>query len=255
MDDASALQDDLDSLINWCYTWKVAFNADKCKVMHYGKKNEHYIYHMNGRLLETVNEEKDLGIMISSDLKAETQVAYCVKKANQKLSMIKHTFSYIDEEIFLLLYKVFIRPILEYCQTAWAPYLQKDINKIENVQRRATKLVKSLKDLDYEERLRQLNLYKLSDRRHRGDMIFFYKMIHGMVNIDPFKFVKLKECHYSSRRHNKRLKHTNPLPKTDMGRNAFSERIITPWNMLPTYVVNSPTTEVFKSTYDTYKNL
>ena len=255
IEDADALQRDLDSLVEWCYIWKMAFNTDKCKVMHYGKKNQRYLYHMDGNLLDEVKEQKDLGVMISNDLKSESQVIYCVKRANQKLSMIKHTFSYIDEEVFLLLYKVFVRPILEYCQTTWAPYLQKDINMIENVQRRATKLVKSIKDLEYEDRLAHLKLYKLSDRRCRGDMLYFYKILNGMVNLDPLKLVTMSKNPYGSRGHDYKLQHVYPAPKTDLGRNVFSNRIVLPWNRLPASVVNSPTTEVFKSTYDTYKNL
>ena len=144
-----------------------------------------------------------------------------------------------------------MRPILEYCQTVWAPYLQKDIDRLENVQRRATKLVKSLENLDYEERLHRLNLYKLSARRQRGDIIFFYKMINGMVNVDPLKFVTLKHHHYSHRGHSQQLQYSNPPPKTDLGRNIFSKRIIKPWNMLPKSVIDSPPLRHLKITSTT----
>ena len=78
--DAAAFQHDLNMLAKWCKIWKLQFNADKCHILHLGKKNLRNYYHLNGRLLTSVNEEKDLGVIISDDLAAEKNVAHCVKK-------------------------------------------------------------------------------------------------------------------------------------------------------------------------------
>ena len=185
--DAELLQKDLDSLSNWCYEWGMSFNKDKCVVMHYGQNNPKHIYHINGTLLTPCKTYKDLGVMVSDNLKASEQIDKCVTKANSMLGMIKRTFSTIDEEIFLKTYKAFVRPILEYCQQVWSPYLQKDIDSIEKIQRRATKLVPGLKKLSYEERLMKLKLFTLEERRIRGDMILLYKMFHGHVDFNPNK--------------------------------------------------------------------
>ena len=157
IEDSDLLQQDLNSLSDWCKTWGMAFNTSKCVIMHYGKDNHNYLYH-------TCSTLKDLGVMISSNLKPEEQISRCVEKANSMVGMIRRTFTYVDSDIFLKTYKVFVRPILEYCQEVWSPFLQKDIDDIEKVQRRATKIIPGFSDMTYEERLEKLNLFKLSDR-------------------------------------------------------------------------------------------
>ena len=112
-------------------------------------------------------------------------VTECVKRANQTLGMIKRTFSYLDETSFVQLYKVFVRPQLEYCQQAVNPTSANDINLVERVQRRATKLVPGLDGMDYESRLKALDLYSMEERRVRGDLIFMYRLMSGDVNLDP----------------------------------------------------------------------
>ena len=118
-----------------------------------------------------VTEEKDLGVQMSYDLKWTSHITGAVKKANRMVGLIKHTFTYMNKEMFLVLYKTLVRPLLEYCPQVWSPYLNKDINILEKVQQRATKIVPELHNLPYEERLKQLKLYTLKERRLRGDMI------------------------------------------------------------------------------------
>ena len=94
-----------------------------------------------------------------------------IRKANSIMGLIRRTYTYLDEENFLLLYKALVRPHIEYANQVWAPHLKKHIVEIENVQRRATKLIPGFKNLSYEERLRRLNLPTLAYHRLRGDMI------------------------------------------------------------------------------------
>ena len=124
--DAQELQDDLSNLIEWSNIWLLGFNQQKCKVLHVGKTNPGYDYTMNDNVLETVTEEKDLGILITNNVSFSKHIAVTAARSNGILGMIKRAFSYIDKESFLLLYKGFIRPHLEYCVQAWAPYLEKD---------------------------------------------------------------------------------------------------------------------------------
>ncbi len=83
----------------------------------------------------------------------------------------------------------FIRPTLEYAAVVWKPHLKKHIEKLEKVQRAATRWVPSLRDLSYEERLKTLQLPTLTERRERGDMIMLYKCVEGMEKIDVKEYV------------------------------------------------------------------
>ena len=190
--DAQELQDDLSNLIEWSKIWLLGFNQQKCKVLHVGKKNPGYDYTMNDNVLETVTEEKDLGILITNNLSFSKHTAVTAARSNGILGMIKRAFSYIDKESFLLLYKGFIRPHLEYCVQAWAPYLEKDKNILEKVQRRATKLVPGLEHMSYIDRLKELGLTTLEDRRTRCILIEMYKIINGFENIDYEIFFELR---------------------------------------------------------------
>ena len=148
------LQKDLNSIASWAKKWKMEFNVDKCKIMHLGNQNIKHTYTMDGSSLATTNEEKDLGVLIDDKLGFDKHIRSIVKKANRMLGLIKIGFSCLDKEIFMNLYPVLVRPLLEYCVQVWSPYKRKYINLLEGVQRRATKLVPELRELQYEERLK-----------------------------------------------------------------------------------------------------
>ena len=250
--EAANIQSDLDSLSNWCKEWMLSFNKKKCHLLHFGRKNVKCLYHLDGFLISPVDYEKDLGVTISHDLKAEKNIDACVKKANKVLGMIRRTFSYLDEEILAKLYKVFVRPHLEYCQQVWAPYLQKDKDTLEGVQRRATKLVKSLEELSYEERLKRTKLYSLEQRRIRGDMILTYRIMTGDIKIKPCDMFSLDHS-TRTRGHNMRI-----APKLSNGQvrqSFFSQRVGTIWNKLPVNIVNSVSVAQFKEQYDKWAGL
>ena len=94
----------------------------------------------------------------------------------------KRNFMHMDSRTFVMLYKALVRPHVEYTNSIWSPYKKGDIEAIEKVEKRATKLVISLKKLPYKERLLQLNLHTLKYRRLRGDMIEVYKITHDMYD-------------------------------------------------------------------------
>merc|ERR1711872_845753 len=193
------LQKDLQELHKWATKWKMSFNVNKCKIMHLGYGNAKQEYNLDGTVLLETKEEKDLGVLIDNDLKFSRHIKGIVARANRMIGLIKISFECMDENMFLNLYNTLIRPLLEYCVQAWSPYLQKDITLLENVQRRATKLVRRLKDKEYEERLRELKLTKLEDRRKRGDMIPTYRLLRGEEGIDYNKIFTLSDDHYNLR--------------------------------------------------------
>ena len=164
------------------------------------------------------------------------------------MGLIKKSFSRKDSTTLPLLYKTLVRPHLEYGNVIWGPYYKEDIKKVEKVQRRATKLVDVLKDKTYKERLIDLDLPSLKHRRRRGDMIYTYKIMTNKldVNLDHF----FKKTQLTTRGHKFKLfkEHATKLPRI----NTFSHRIINDWNSLPPTIVESETTNEFKSRLDRY---
>ena len=185
---AFTLQDDLNKLYDWSIEWQMLFNSEKCGCIHIGKKNMGFDYFIGEQRINNVDEEKDLGVFISSSLKSEVHCSYAVKKANKILGIIKRNFINRDKYFILSLYKSLVRPHLDYCSQAWRPYLQKDINLIENVQKRALKCIRGFEHLTYEEQLRKAKLTTLECRRLRGDLIETFKLVHGLVNVNYREF-------------------------------------------------------------------
>ena len=82
--------------------------------MHFGYNNPNNIFLLGGHILETVDEEKDLGVMIRKDLKVSSQCIKIVETANQILGMIKRTFTFKIKDNLLQLYKCLVRPHLKF---------------------------------------------------------------------------------------------------------------------------------------------
>jgi len=156
-----------------------------------GFNNKKDKYDMNNVQLECVSEEKDLGVIspISGDLNWEKQCSEAVKKTNRTLGMIKRNFIDRSKENIISLYKSLVRPHMEYCWQIWSPYYKKDIKLIEGLESRATKLVTGMKELNCNERLKQLGLR----RRMRSDVIETFKIVNRKYDINPELFFQLDE--------------------------------------------------------------
>jgi len=233
--DIVTLQSDLHRLVEWSKDWQMLFNTDTCKLLHFGFNNPHIDYSMDGVKLQLVKEEKDLGVTVSADTKWERQRMEAVKKANKMLGLIKRNFQ--DT-----LYKSLVRPHLEYCCQVWSPYLSKDINLIEGVQRRATKLIKNIKHLSYDERLENLGLSRLTTRRVRSDLIQTFKIINGIDKVDKSLFFEIDSGGrrgYSSKLFKKRS-------RLNIRKYAFSNRTVEKWNSLTQDCINCTTINAFK---------
>ena len=146
-EDGHILQRDIDVLHAWSQIWLMEFNIGKCKSLHYGYGNAMREYTIDNEILQRTDEEKDLGVLMSASLKPSSQRAAAASKAMSALYRSRRTFKYINEESFKILYKTYIRPNLVYLLGSWCPYLSKDIEVMEKVQKRATKMVPELKNL------------------------------------------------------------------------------------------------------------
>lgn len=188
-----SLQRDLDNLEQWSRKWLLRFNEVKCKIMYFGRDNPEHKYKIGTTELKRVTEEKDLGVHITNDAKPSLQCIEAAKKATQALGFVKRTFSHFDCQSFSTLYKTYVRPHMEFAVQAWNPYLRKDIDCLEKIQHRATKLVPQLRNLEYGDRLKVLNLTTLEERRVRGDLIQAYRIITGKDNVNCEQFFTLRK--------------------------------------------------------------
>ena len=251
-EDADNLQKDLNTLENWSSKWLLNFNCDKCHVLTVGKlENIKHTqrYTLYEKELEHVFEEKDLGVVIDTELNFEDHISSKVKKANMIMGLIRRSFSFLDRHLFKKLYTTFVRPHLEYAQAVWQPFLRKHVNIIENVQKRATKLVDGLSELPYDERLRCIDLPTLEYRRARGDMIEIYKHFHAYDR--QSLAVSFKPRDRPSRSHNYQL--YIPVPKDGVRgpqSNSFYFRTPKIWNELSTHVVEANNINTFKARLD-----
>jgi hypothetical protein len=242
--DICLLQEDINNLLKWSATWQLPFNIDKCKVLHFNKNNPKNNYKMTDKQLETSNSEKDLGVTFSDNFNFKMHITSMISKANSRVGIIKRTFSNMNKQIFLPIYKSLVRPILEYCSSIWFPIHKNEINEIEKIQKRATKLVYEIKNKSYSERLKYLQLDTLHFRRLRNDIIQTFRIIKGIDKVSISDFFTLNN-HSITRGHS--LKISKPRASTSTRLNSFSNRVVNTWNNLKEETIQCQTLNSFKT--------
>ena len=252
--DVNMLQKDLLELQAWTDKWLLKLNINKCKVVSYGHHinsiNDYYL-HSDGSVsvLEHLNYIKDLGVTFDANLKFDLHINDKIKKANSVLGLIYRNFKYMSTNTFITLYKTLVRSHLEYANCIWSPLRLMDVEKLEKVQMRATKMVKHLKKYSYKDRLRFLNLPTLKYRRLRGDIIQVFNILSGVH--DSNSVIKFNMSNISNTRGNKfkmQLTHIH----YNLRKHFFSNRIIDVWNSLPNDIVSADSTNIFKNRLDKF---
>ena len=219
--------------------------------MHVGKKNIRQDYFMkignDVQKISVCETEKDLGVTFDSELSFDLHIKRVTNKANQMIGIIKRTFLYMNKHTFLMLYKAFVRPHLEYASVVWNPYLIRQSKMIENVQRRATRLLTECKNMSYEERLKFLQLHSLKGRRVRGDLIQVYKIVNGMDKLSVETFFSFPQDSITRNAEGKIfVKHRN----TNIRGFCFSNRIVKLWNKIPLEIKFTNSINKFKNFLD-----
>ena len=252
--DIQTLQNDIHNVVKWSNIWLLKFHPDKCKHMgiaiNKSTKTAHH-YNMDGHQLEKSKCEKDIGVYIDEQLQFKEHINKAINKANRVLGITRRTFESLDHSSFLFIFKGLVRPHLEYGAPVWSPHHSYLINQLESVQRRATKLLPGMKDLDYDERLRKLGLPTLTYRRVRGDMIQVFKLLmpieKGAYDRSLPKLLSLKTdlgVRVDPKGHDHQL--YKGCVEKDIRKFSFNFRVCRLWNSLPQSVINAKTVKGFE---------
>ena len=245
--DADDVRRDLRKLFQWSEDWQMLFNIDKCIVLHVGGKNQICNYELGGKELKSVEQERDLGVILHQNGKSSEQCAVAAAKANQGLGMIKKNIKWKSTEVIVRLYKALVRPRIEYCVQAWNPNLEKNKTLLERVKRRATRMIKEFGNLSYEERLRRTELTSLKERRTRGDLTETFKIVKGLNDVNYTKFFHLSA---NNKTRGNSLKLEKKQCNSNIRQSFFSQRIVNEWNKLPEVVVAAESVNSFKNRLD-----
>lgn len=233
------LQNSIDMIQNWSETWQLSLASNKCSVLHLGRKNLNHTYTINGVNLNTDTFVRDLGVKMSSDGKFTKHIKTIVTSAHLRLSQIFKIFRSNNPELLLKAYKTYVRPILDYCSPVWSPFYLKDISLIEKVQKRITRKILG-KTKSYTDRLTELNLKSLEERRIKADLIECFKYLN-------FEFYPKNIFQKSKNKYNRNNDLYIEYAKLDMRKFWFANRTSKFWNSLPGDVKNATSLISFSS--------
>lgn len=246
IEDRDKLQQALNCLCDWAEKWGMSFNLSKCKIMHVGLHNPQYDYYMRGTKLGTTDEERDIGVLVTKNLKPSAQCSQAAGRAMSVLGQLRRNFHYRDRHTFLKLYKQYVRPHLEFSSPAWSPWLQGDKYTLEKVQEKAIKMVAGLRGSTYEEKCAELGLKTLEERRGGQDMALVHKFLTERTGTDLFRLTAAQgraRTRQAAGEHGLAVQ----FSRTDARKYSFAVRAVENWNKLSEDVKTSQNSKVFKN--------
>lgn len=247
--DCTAVQNDLSAMHEWSNNWQMSFNAAKCKILTITRSRSPilYNYHLDGTMLERVGEFKDLGITFDNNLKFTTHVNSIISKANKLCGVIKRAVGYrAPQNVKVQLYKSLVRPNLEYSTQVWSPYFKNEILSIESVQRSMTRYILNNYDSSYVERCTILEFLPLSYRREFLDLVFIFKCIHDLFDVDFSPEFSFLSADTNRRSAQNGILLMNSFTRTEHFKSSYFNRIPHLWNILPYKIRMSSTLCDFK---------
>ena len=184
LQDRVIMQKSLYNLCEWADRWEMALALDKCIYLQIGYCDESFTYVLGEHILKPCKSARDLSICVQSNKRPGLQCTDLALKANARFKLILKSH---DSSNLARAFTTYVRPMLEYCTPAWSPYFKTDINTIENVQRAFTRKlfhICHLEPTNYDTRLATLGLQRLELRRIHFNLLFMYKLTHGIVKSD-----------------------------------------------------------------------
>ena len=243
LNEPSALADGLAKLEVWSKNWQLRINEKKCAVMHLGNQLSVDKCYISDFVLPSVNRICDLGISYDDKLCFRDHIGNITSKAYQRIYLIFRCFVSRNIDLLKRAFTTYIRPLLEYCTPLWSPYLIKDVEKIENVQRYFTRRLLS-SDMDYTGRLKLLGLDSLELRRLKFDLKLYYQIINGLINLNCSKFFQILPVTHETRSH--KLQIQKQVYQNNSLNNTFPNRAVDCWNSLPKEKIEATDFKTFK---------
>ena len=247
-DAVTKCQSDIDKLHAVGSSWGLSMNSSKCVVMRFSRRGVTLPpprYTLNHKQLLVVSSHKDLGVIVDSDLKFHSHVRETVHKAGGLAHNLLRATVCRSPEFMVSLFTMHIRPIIDYCSGVWNTGYITDARTLEAIQRRWTKQISGLGELDYGMRLKSLALFSIQGRLLRADLILYWKVLTGRSSTPPDVMFQLAPAR-GTRGHP--LKLVVPRCNSDLRKRSFAVRRIDVWNRLPQSVVMSQSLNVFKRT-------
>src|SRR5271170_1986824 len=235
------LQQDLDEVFEWCQTWHMKLNFDKCEHMQVSSKRNSVVnqYNLDNKTLSKVSSYKYLGLTISDDLNWNTHINTVINKANKVLYVTKLALSQTTTLVKEAAYKAVVRPLLEYSSSVWDPHQTGQIKAVEMVQRRAARfcLSRYQKTDSVSSMIAKLNWNSLSARRRASRLTVFFRAYNGDTCVQDISSKIIKApCEKLRHVHSFRVQNLNC--HKNIGHYSFLPRTIRDWNCLPQNLIN-----------------
>jgi ribonuclease P/MRP protein subunit RPP40 len=243
-----ALEQDLLAIQNWSCDWLLPLNIDKCDVLHIGNTNLKHPYHINDKELASFDNYLDLGVTVSFDVSWSNHILKITKKANSMLFLLNKVFCKSSPARFAKLYKTYVRSVLEFANCVWTPVLQRDIQLLKSVQRRATRVPFGRSRRQYTVRLSLMDIPSLSARRVRSDLLVDFRGLSSEQS--PIRH--LFTLHEGGRTRGHSLQLLKDKFVTTARQYFLTNGIFDPWNSLPPEIINCKTADSFKARYDSF---
>lgn len=255
--DEKKLQDSLNCLHSWTTNFQLKLAPHKCFLLTLRKSSNNFQptnFYLDNHLIQSTDSIKDLGVTISHDLKWAQHINRIFVKASSRSFQILKSFRTKNIFTLLKLFKTYVRPILEFNSPIWSPYLRKDIDKIEQVQKIFTKqafLRCGISFSSYNDRLSKVSMKSLQYRRVQFDLILIFKIVHGLSDLKFHEFFLLRNTPYAIRGNSLKIETISKF-KSSQWHHSFFSRAARCWNLLPDDIATSPSISLFKSKLNSY---